>query len=156
MSDRTAKALTYLVGAATLAVVASPARQYLRPPEERVDGFPLSHFPMFSAARTRSGQVTHLVGLDADGGEHTLHHRHAGTGGLNQVRMQINRQVREDRAAGLAARVAASVAASSGSADRRVQEVQVVTSRHRLEDFFAGDRTPRRRQVHATAPVHRG
>lgn len=155
MSSRAAKALTYLVGAATLTLVASPARQYLRPEQERVDGFPLSHFPMFSAARTRSGKVTHLVGLDGDGGEHILHHRHAGTGGLNQVRRQINRQVREDRAPQLAARVATSVAASSRSADRPIEEVQVVTSRHRFDDFFAGDRTPRRRRIHATAPVHR-
>lgn len=156
MSSSSAKALTYLVSATALAVVASPARQYLRPPEERVDGFPLSHFPMFSAARSRCGKVSHLVAREADGAERILPHRHAGTGGLNQVRRQINRQVREGRAPELATRVAASVAASRRAAERTVTEVQVVTSKHRFDDFFAGDRAPRRREVHATATVHRG
>lgn len=148
----TAKARTYLVWAAALAVIASPARQYRRPREDQVDGFPLSHYPMFSARRSRTGSVTHLVGIGADGSERILHHRHAGTGGLNQVRRQITRQVRDGRAQALADRVARSLASQVDSSGR-VTTVQVVTSRHRYDAFFAGERAPRSRTVHATARV---
>ncbi|MGO1561233.1 MAG: hypothetical protein ACTHW7_05340 [Actinomycetaceae bacterium] len=154
------KPVAYLAGIALTALVASPIRHNHRPPADRVDGFPLSYYPMFSARRTRNGTVHHLLGFDADGGEHIVHHRHAGTGGLNQVRRQINRRVREGRAEELAWSVAASVAARPASvADggsrpaHRLVRVQVVTSVHRFDDFFSGDRTPRRRTVLADVPV---
>lgn len=150
------KTLTYAAGLALAAIVASPARQNYRPAPQRVDGFPLSYYPMFSAARTRTGTVNHLIGVDRDGAEHILHFRHAGTGGLNQVRRQINRRVREERAEAVATSVAASVAASPRALERTIETVLVVTSRHRFDDYFVrGDRTPRSRVVRAQAPVLR-
>ncbi|MGC5629297.1 hypothetical protein ACPYO6_13770 [Georgenia sp. Z1344] len=150
-----AKTLTYLAGIALTAVVAAPIRQNHRPDDEKVDGFPLSYYPMFSVRRTRNGTVHHLLGIDDDGTERILHFGHAGTGGLNQVRRQINRRVREGRAEEVARLVAASVAASSAEQDAAVERVQVVTSVHRFDDFFAGDRAPRRRTVLADVPVPR-
>lgn len=144
------RAAAYAAGLVLAVVVAWPARQHLRPAANRVDGFPLSYYPMFSAARSGTGTVHHLVGVDADGAEHPLHFRHAGTGGLNQVRRQINRRVREGRADVLARAVAASVARGAAPS---VVAVRVVTSRHRYDEFFAGNRTPRSRTVVAEAPV---
>ncbi|MGO1583835.1 MAG: hypothetical protein ACTHXO_11495 [Actinomycetaceae bacterium] len=153
--DARAKTLTYLAGLALTAVVAAPIRQNHRPDEEKVDGFPLSYYPMFSARRTRNGTVHHLLGIDAERREHVVHFRHAGTGGLNQVRRQINRRVREGRAESVARSVAASVAASPAALESALERIQVVTSVHRFDDFFAGNRTPRRRVVLADVPVPR-
>lgn len=145
-----------LAGIAAFAcIIALPIVQFARPRASRTDGFPFSYYPMFSAARSRSGTVHHLVGVDADGRRHILHHAHAGTGGLNQVRRQINRRVREGAADIVAAAAARSVAASTKPEDARIRTVEVVSSTHRFDEFFAGNREPRRRVVHATAPVAR-
>lgn len=152
--DRTKRA-TYLAGTALVALVASPVVQNWRPRPERVDDFPLSYYPMFSAKRGATGTVHHLIGLDAEGGEHLLHFRHAGSGGLNQIRRQITRRVKQGRADAVARTVAESVALSGGSTERRIERVQVVTSRHRYDTFFGGDRTPRERTVRAEAVVPR-
>jgi len=109
-TDRTDKIIFYAASAALLGAVITPVRQNWRPVPR--DGFPLSYYPMFSARRRRTGTVTHLVGVDADGRSRVLHYRHAGTGGLNQVRRQIRRSVTEDRADALAERAAGSVARS--------------------------------------------
>lgn len=71
------------------------------------------------------------------------------------MRRQITRRVREGRAGTVAATVAGSVAASPGRLERTITTVQVVTSRHRYDDFFAGDRTPRSRIVLAEVTVDR-
>ena len=42
-----------------------------------------------------------------------------------------------------------------GSTERRIERVQVVTSRHRYDTFFGGDRTPRERTVRAEVVVPR-
>ncbi|WP_114559991.1 hypothetical protein [Desertihabitans aurantiacus] len=153
--ERLQKALTLLAAAGLVTAVLVPVRQSWRPPSERRDGFPLSYYPMFSARRRRTGTVVHLLGVDADGESRVLHHRHAGTGGMNQVRRQMNRRVARGAAAGLAAEAARSVAASSRPTERGVVEVQVVSSTHRYDDFFAGDPGPLRRTVHASATVPR-
>lgn len=149
------KPLAYAAGLGLIVVVGSPIRQNRRPPQRRVDGFPLSYYPMFSEKRSRTGTVNHLIGIDADGAEHVLSHRLAGAGGLNQVRRQITRRVREGRAGQLARTVAHNVARSVDPSAQRIERVRVVTSRHRYDDFFAGDRSPRSRRVHAEAPVPR-
>lgn len=143
----------YLAGAALVLIVGSPIRQNWRPPAERRDGFPLSYYPMFSEKRGRDGIVHHLVGFDATGAERVVPHGFIGSGGLNQVRRQINRQVREGRAAALAEQVARRIAGASDPRVAGLVRLQVVTSRHRYAEFFAGDRTPRSRTVHAEVPV---
>ncbi|WP_374929504.1 hypothetical protein [Kytococcus sedentarius] len=150
-----AKRATYLAGTALVALVASPVVQNWRPRAERTDDFPLSYYPMFSAKRGATGTVHHLVGIDAEGTEHVLHFRHAGSGGLNQIRRQITRRVKQGQADAVARTVADSVALSGGRTERLVQRVQVVTSRHRYDTFFGGDRTPRERTVRAEAVVPR-
>ncbi len=53
--------------AAVLGAVLWPLTQYRRPLRERVDGFPLSWYPMFSARRPRKAGVNYAVGVRADG-----------------------------------------------------------------------------------------
>ncbi len=154
-NERPGKALAYVAALAVTVVVASPAWQNLRPADKRLDDFPLSYYPMFSVARTATGKVHHLIGIDAAGDEHVLHFRHAGSGGLNQVRRQINRRVREGRADVVAALVATSVGTAESLPETSVKTVRVVTSKHRFDDFFAGDRIPRSRVVLAEATVAR-
>lgn len=152
-ADRREKLLTYTAGLALLSAVLAPVRQNWR--TTRRDGFPLSYYPMFSARRKRTGVVTHLQGVDDAGRTRLVSYRHAGTGGLNQVRRQINRAVKDGRAQDLATSVAASVARSRSACDLTLTEVRVVSSRHGYDDFFAGRREPERQTTHACAPVER-
>lgn len=149
--DAPGKAVTYAAAAALVGVVLAPLRQNWR--RKPRDGFPISYYPMFSARRQRSGTVVHLVGVDSSGQAQVLHYRHAGTGGLNQVRRQIRRTVKAGRAQELADTAARSVAGSTRSSKRRVVQVRVVSSRHAYDEFFAGHRVPEEETVHATAAV---
>jgi hypothetical protein len=124
--------------------------------EEPKDGFPLSYYPMFSLKRPKKADFTYLVGLDADGGRHLLPHRYAGTGGLNQVRRQINRLAREGKAEGLCQRVAERLAGEKDGPFASMVTVQVVTGRYRLAQYFDGKKEPTRERVHASRPVERG
>lgn len=149
------KPVAYAAGAALLGAVLAPVRQSWRRQRDRTDGFPLSYYPMFSARRSEVGTVVHLVGVEADGRTRVLHHRYAGTGGLNQVRRQIRRRVEGGGAASLAEEAARAVAVSSRPKDSRLVEVRVVTSQHRYDEFFAGDREPLSQTVHAAARIQR-
>lgn len=104
------------------------------------DGFPLSYYPMFSLKRADATTVRYLVGLDARGERRLLSHTCAGTGGLNQVRRQINALVRTGEADALCKLVAADVATRSEERFPDIVTVQVVVGRYRLADFFAAKR----------------
>lgn len=130
-----------------LGTVLWPVRQNWR--TERRDGFPLSYYPMFSAQRRRSGTVVHLVGVDAAGAVRVLPHTLVGTGGLNQVRRQVAREVKEGRAAVVAGRAVDGLRRQGTD----LVEVRVVSGTYRYDDFFAGRRTPVREVVHAVRPV---
>lgn len=153
-SDLHDKVIAYTTSAVLLGAVLAPLRQNWR--RQPRDGFPLSYYPMFSARRKRYGTVVHLVGVDASGKPRVLHYRHAGHGGLNQVRRQIRRTVKAGHAQALAEIAARSLARSSRSSETGIIEVRVVSSRYAYDDFFAGPRVPEREFVHASAPVERG
>lgn len=153
----TDRRLAGVFSAAVLAAVISPVRQNWR--REPRDGFPLSYYPMFSRRRNDVQSEHHVLGVEADGGRTPLPHGWVGPGGGNQVRKQVNRAVRGGRADELAVTVASSVARrrAPGSDGARagpdVVAVEVVTSRYRLDDYFAGRKEPVRRRVRARAPV---
>ncbi|MDX2041358.1 MAG: hypothetical protein SF097_08915 [Acidobacteriota bacterium] len=119
------------------------------------DNFPLSHFPMFSEVRGETYKVAHLVGLDAEANRHMVRHTFAGTGGLNQVRRQIRKTVREGGAATLCESVAARVAKSKQKSLAAVSQIQIVTGEYNLNEYFAGNKTPVKETTHATCNVER-
>ncbi len=132
--------------------------------EQPKDSFPLSYYPMFSLKRAGATTVRYLVGLDARGGRHLLPHTYAGTGGLNQVRRQINKIVRGGKADTLCRLVATKVAQRDEERFAGVVTVQVVVGRYRLTDYFADkrgsvwermDASRVREHVEASCPVER-
>lgn len=132
-----------VLGGAFVAAVAAPVLQHRR--AQPVDGFPLSHYPMFSAKRRSTGSVVHVV-IDDAHGTHPVNYRRLGTGGFNQVRRQLNRRSRSPEGAAALAREALELL----GADR----VRVVRSTFEYARFFDGDRTPKR--VRTLAIAERG
>jgi hypothetical protein len=146
------RARAAVFSAAVLAAVLSPLLQYRRPISERVDGFPLSWYPMFSAKRRRQMSVIHAVGITADGGRLSLPPRALGTGGVNQVRRQLYRvAVREARPDAYAGDLAARVARSPDWAN--VIRVEVVRTLFDLDDCLTSRRVDGESTVLASAAV---
>ena len=138
--------------AAVLAAVLSPLLQYRRPLASRVDSFPLSWYPMFSAKRRRRAWVTHAVGVTADGRRRSLPLDALGTGGLNQVRRQLYRvAVREARPDAFASALAVRVARRRDCAD--VMRVEVVRTRFDLDGCLISKRVNGDSTVLASAAV---
>ncbi|MDQ3167331.1 MAG: hypothetical protein M3P94_01635 [Chloroflexota bacterium] len=117
------------------------------------DGFPLSYYPMFTARRGRRVAVTYIRGVDAAGGEHLLPYLCVGNGGLNQVRRQINRRIREGQASEVCRCAAIWLASPAGGSVPPVVRVELVTGRFRLADYYAGRLTPIDCQVVASLPI---
>lgn len=151
----TTRVLAAALAGALLTAVALPARRFAEGPEAR-DSFPFSHYPMFSARRRAHYRVTHLLGVDADGTTRPLHHRYLGTGGLNAVRRQVHRRVRDGDGQIVAEHAAALLASRDRVEDRGIVEVRVVRGRYHLDAYLRGEDREgltRRLEVHGTAPV---
>ncbi|WP_349829144.1 hypothetical protein [Brevibacterium litoralis] len=144
------RSLALALGTAFLAVLASPVCRNLRPVEDRRDGFPLSHYPMFSAHRKRTGRVVHARVRYTDGTWEDVGYMTMGSGGFNQVRRQVARRAgTPEGAQALAAQVLATLRGTGEEVDR----VDVVKSSFRYAEFMAGDTTARSREVLGTAEV---
>src|SRR5262245_12792789 len=98
------KRLAVLASMAMIGAVLWPIQENWR--KDPRDSFPLSYYPMFSAKRKPIESFNYLVGHDAKGKRYLIRHSFAGHGGLNAVRRQINKKVREDRAEDIAQMVA--------------------------------------------------
>jgi hypothetical protein len=146
------RARAAVFSAALLAAVLSPLLQYRRPLPERVDGFPLSWYPMFSAKRRRRMCVTHAVGVTADGGRLFLPFDALGPGGVNQVRRQLHRvAVREARPDAYAGTLADRIARSRDWP--HVIRVEVVRTRFDLDNCLISRRVDGESTVLASATV---
>ncbi|GAA1172941.1 hypothetical protein [Pseudonocardia alaniniphila] len=138
--------------AAVLAAVLSPLLQYRRPIPDRVDGFPLSWYPMFSAKRNRQMSVTYAVGVTVDGGRLSLPSGALGTGGVNQVRRQLYRvAVREARPDAYADDLAARIVSSPDWGN--VIRVEVVRTLFDLDHCLTSRRVDGESTVLASAEV---
>ncbi|MGQ0776654.1 MAG: hypothetical protein ACT4NY_19875 [Pseudonocardiales bacterium] len=147
------RAWAAIFSTAVLAMVLSPLLQYRRPPAERVDGFPLSWYPMFSLKRHRRAWVTYAVGVGADGVRRYLPSSALGPGDINQVRRQLYRvAVRENRPEAYAVALAGRMALRRDCAD--LVWVEIVRTRFDLDTCLL-DRVPQgcEERVLATAPV---
>lgn len=155
-------------GVAFAAVLLSPVRHYFNGKDKNEeDSFPLSTYPMFSDDRKDRTRIPHVAGFTADGDRIVPHYSHFGAGGLNQVRKQITRMVRQGRAVEVAQRYADALSeqqrrsagqGTSPAARRRRKEagivrVEIVRSRYFFDTYFAGNTTPQMETVHARADV---
>jgi hypothetical protein len=146
-----AEAVAMIASAALLAAVLAPMREHWQ--GRPSDSFPFSCYPMFTAKRSATGTVTHLVGVDGQGRTRVLPHGLLGPGGLNQVRRQLRRAVRKGRAEVTCRLVADRVAAAKGRRYDDVVEVRVVTGTYRFDDYFSGTTRPHLFRVHASRPT---
>jgi len=144
-----ASLFSLLLCGATLASIA----QNWRPQPQ--DSFPFSYYPMFSQKRGDTYQVNYIVGLDAQGNRHLISHEVAGKGGFNQTRRQINKYIREKKAAELCRSVAARVGRGSEPPYPEIVTVQIVTGSYRFADYFAGNKTPLSERVRASCQTAR-
>lgn len=119
-----------------LAAILLPMRRLLR--ADAPDSFPFSQYPMFSASRKEHQWITHLLGVRADGSVEPLRHALAGAGGLNAVRRQLRRRVREGDGPRIAEQVAAAIAERGAARERGIVRVHVVRGRYLLRPFMAG------------------
>lgn len=133
----TTRWLAGLLAGALLAAIALPVRRLGREGEVR-DSFPFSHYPMFSAQRKSHYWVTHLLGIEADGTARPLHYSYLGAGGLNAVRRQVRRRVKDGDGPQLAEHAAALIARRDRAADRAVIRVHVVRGRYLVDPFMRG------------------
>jgi hypothetical protein len=155
-------------GTALAAVLLSPVRHYFNGKDKtEEDSFPLSTYPMFSDNRKDRTRIPHVAGFTADGERIVPHYGHFGAGGLNQVRKQVTRMVRQGRAAEVAQRYADALAAQRqrpaprgegpGAVRRRreaaIVRLEVVRSRYFFDTYYAGNTTPQVETVHARADV---
>jgi hypothetical protein len=134
-------------------VVLSPILQNWHP--EATDNFPLSYYPMFSYERPDVERLNYLVGLDADGRRFGIPYTQAGSGGMNQVRRQINTRVSRGQSDQLCRSVSQRIAGSRSAYYARIETVQVVAGEYDLDEFFTASRLPRSEQVRASCPVQR-
>jgi hypothetical protein len=115
-----------------LAVVGAmcyPLRQHLRATGRRVDGFPLSYYPMFTARRRRTAKVNYVAAVRTDGSRHPVPYQVLGSGGFNQVRHQLNRVVTSGSAQAYAEALAARLAACPAQQLAGVVRVEVLRGR---------------------------
>ncbi len=112
------------------------------------DSFPLSTFPMFSAAIDQTQSIDTAVGVRTDGTVVRLSPAQiAGTTVVNQAASVVSSAIAGGRAPALCAEIAARLAAPDAAT------VEVVTERYDAVGWFNGDRTPVDRVVHAECPV---
>jgi hypothetical protein len=142
-----------LVSGGVVGAALWPLRQYLRPPDERVDSFPLSYYPMFSVRREQHGTVPYAVGVRANGSRGPLPHGVLGAGGVNQVRKQLSRAVHRGRAAQHAELIAGFVAERPDFAD--VVTVEIVRGRFDFDACLLNRKVEGEETVLASAPVRR-
>ncbi|MGQ0793375.1 MAG: hypothetical protein ACT4NX_04720 [Deltaproteobacteria bacterium] len=147
------KSAACLLSALAILAVLLPIVQNWK--ERPQDGFPLSYYPMFSAERSGGEKVVRITGYDSRGEQIVIHYGYAGTGGLNQVRRQIRKTVREGRAEELCVAVSRNLAASPKKHYARLETIQIVTSEYRFDDFFAGNKTPVSEKIHAVCAAKR-
>ncbi|MGQ0479738.1 MAG: hypothetical protein ACT4O0_01715 [Pseudonocardia sp.] len=125
-----------LFAVAVLGALLYPLRQYRKPRAQRVDGFPLSYYPMFSSRRNDKKLIKYVIAVRDDGSRGYLHYRHLGAGGLNQVRRQLGRAQDEDRVPAWTSALAEKLAAKDELRD--VRRIEVIEGLFDLDNCLLG------------------
>lgn len=137
----------------TLGLVLAPVTENWE--KKPKDNFPLSYYPMFSAARGETYSSPSLVGWTREGERRLVPHTFAGGGGFNEVRRQVRSRIEEHKAKDLCRKVARRVARSGRREVAGIERLQVITATHNLNSYFHGDKQAVKEKVHATCPVTR-
>lgn len=124
------------------------------------DSFPHSNFPMFSSRRTTIESVDTAVAVSEDGARQQRLTPTLISGSDEPVTaaVTVSRAIDRDGVDALCRDIAARVVRAEPSwlADAvggRLVEIEVVTETHDALRYFAGDRTPLRRDVHGSCPI---
>lgn len=133
-----------VIATASVALLGALAWPAFAPGE--LDSLPLSNYPMFAHERDAVSAFTVAVNVAVDGAEHRLDlHEIGRTDQPMQAVMTVRQAVRDGSADELCAEIAA-------RADRD-GTVEIVTVRLDAVDWFAGNKEPLDRTVHASCPV---
>ncbi len=100
------------------------------------DSFPFSYYPMFSKKRKATYGVYYFVGYDMDQNRHIVSYKLAGTGGFNQVRRQIKKAARSDKALEFTQKVAERISQKKGLPYSELQRIELVKGYYHLEKYF--------------------
>ena len=131
-----------------LALLSPVIQNWRQDPE---DGFPLSYYPMFTTVRGETTKITFVETVDRAGEIHPVRYSHAGRGGFNQVRRQIKRMVRTDRADEMCELVASRLATRKRYAG--AQTVRFVTGEFHINDYMHHLKAPVSRTVRVSCEM---
>jgi hypothetical protein len=124
--------------------------------EKPRDSFPLSYFPMFSSKRDSICTVNYFVGYDTLGNRYYIPHGMVGSGGFNQVRRQVNKKVRTEKAEKITQRVAKKVAKCQETPYCHLVRIALVRGDFDLNDYFQkGIKMPQQEKVIFTKTIER-
>ena len=122
-----------------LAIVMSPIMEnWAKKPK---DSFPLSYYPMFSKKRDTTYGVYHVVGYDSTETRIDIPYRMVGTGGFNQVRRQIKKARKKDRAIPFLEKAAERIKSSDKALYRSLIKLELVKGYYHLENYFLNNDT---------------
>ena len=142
-----------LAAVISIILVAAALEPVVRAPDD--DGFPLSTFPMFAAARPTELTMTYAQGVTADGAPRTLTPAHLGTGEVMQAYAMLQLAAARGDVAreALCEAIAARVARDDDYRD--VVAIRLVSARHDAVAYLA-DGTTSELTERAACPVDRG
>ena len=136
-----------------LGTVLWPIQQNWR--EQPQDSFPLSYYPMFSQKREPTESFYYVVGRDAQGARHWIPRKYISRGGQNQVRKNLRRIIKEERADELAKSIAKRLAREDEQPWSQIVSVAVVSGQYVMDDFFHDKKEPVSEKVFGSARVKR-
>jgi hypothetical protein len=141
-----------LAAVISIALVAAALEPVLRHPDD--DGFPLSTFPMFAAARPSQLAMTYAQGVTSDGDVRTLTPAHIGTGEVMQAYAML--QIAASRGTRARAALCEAIAARVARDDayRDVVAIRLVWASHDAVAYLA-DGTTSEPRPRASCPVAR-
>jgi predicted DCC family thiol-disulfide oxidoreductase YuxK len=140
-----------------LVAVFSPVRENWKDKKDAVDSFPLSYYPMFSRRRADTHRQPHVVGIRSNGETFPISYKLLGTGGLNQVRRQLDRLTKQDDSEPLRQMLAGAANEIGNSSKKRYRDcvaLAAVRGHYDLDRYFsAGEKEPLRMSLLRSVPV---
>lgn len=115
-------------------LVFSPIREHYR--AKPVDGFPLSHYPMFANKRPATYSVQYVVGYTDTNERRMVPYKLIGSGGFNQVRRQINKMAKDERGDQLLQQASERIQKKGSRAYQNIVRLELVKGWYHLEDYF--------------------